>query len=200
MKRATNEGDNKSDVKVPKPEDTDTTAKSTDEYGGGLDPLYVADFNKLRLAKRWKQNTLVNQKFIMTLDQNRGPKEGEHLNTAATHALTVAMDNLIDDLQIPDEYLMTLQIGSRKRRKEGLTGEIWKVPVGDFTERALYTQAMLENLSYVLNSGQFITNDVGFSASIPFTRPEMKGGKRAGGGPGQKIWEHMAKESSVCAR
>ena len=171
MKRATNEGDNKSDVKVPKPEDTDTTAKSTDEYGGGLDPLYVADFNKLRLAKRWKQNTLVNQKFIMTLDQNRGPKEGEHLNTAATHALTVAMDNLIDDLQIPDEYLMTLQIGSREHRKEGLTGETWKVPVGDFTERALHTQAMLKNLSNGLNSGQYIKNGVGFSASILFTRP-----------------------------
>ena len=47
--------------------------------------------------------------------------------------------------------------------------------------------------------GQFITNDVGFSALILFTRPEMKGGKRAGGGPGQKIWEHIAKESrSVC--
>ena len=171
MKRATNEGDNKSDVKVPKPEDTDTTAKSTDEYGGGLDPLYVADFNKLRLAKRWKQNTLVNQKFIMTLDQKRGPKEGVDLNIAATHALAVAMDNLIDDLQIPDEYLMTLQIGSREHRKEGLTGETWKVPVGDFTERALHTQAMLKNLSNGLNSGQYIKNGVGFSASILFTRP-----------------------------
>ena len=63
IKRATNEGDNKFDVKVPKPEDTDPTAESTAEYGGGLDPLYVADFNKLGLAKRWKQNTLVNQKF-----------------------------------------------------------------------------------------------------------------------------------------
>ena len=86
--------------------------------------------------------------------------------------------------------MMTLQIGSREHRKEGLTGETWKVPVGDFTERALYTQAMLENLSNVLNSGQFITNDVEFSASILFTRPEMKGGKRAGGGPGRKIWGH----------
>ena len=47
--------------------------------------------------------------------------------------------------------------------------------------------------------GQFITNDVGFSALTLFTRPEMKGGKRAGGGPGQKIWEHIAKESRcVC--
>lgn len=80
-----------------------------------------------------------------------------------------------------------------------MKGETWKVPVGDFTERAVYTKAMLENLTNVLNIGHFITNDVGFSASILFTRPEMKGGKRAGGGPGQKIWEHIAKESrSVC--
>ena len=194
IKRATNEGYNKSDVKVPKPGDNDPTAKPTDEYDGGLDPLYVTDFKKLGPAKRWKQNTLVNQRFIMTLDQKRGPKEGEDLNIAATHALAFVMDNLIDDLQIPDEYLMTLQIGSREHRKEGLTGGTWKVPVGDFRERALYTQAMLENLSNELNSGQFTTNDVGFSASILFTRPEMKGG-----GPGQKISEHMAKESRwVC--
>ena len=94
---------------------------------------------------------------------------------------------------------MTLQIGSRKHRREGLTGETWKVPVGDFTQRALFTQAVLAKLANVLNIGEFITNDVGFSASVLFSRPERKGGKRAGAGPGQKIWDHMAKESKcVC--
>lgn len=84
---------------------------------------------------------------------------------------------------------MTLQIGSREHRREGLTGEKWKVPVGDFFKRALYTQSVW----------QFITNDIGFSASVLFSRPDRKGGKRAGGGTGQKIWEHMAKESKcVC--
>ena len=74
-----------------------------------------------------------------------------------------------------------------------------KVPVGDFTQRALYTQSVLQKLSNVLNSGKFITNDVGFSASVLFSRPERKGGKRAGGGPGQKIWDQLAKESKcVC--
>ena len=61
------------------------------------------------------------------------------------------------------------------------------------------TQGVLQKLSHVLNSGEFITNDVGFSASVLFSRPERKGGKRAGAGPGQKIWEKMAKESKcVC--
>ena len=60
-------------------------------------------------------------------------------------------------------------------------------------ERATYTQAILENLSHVLNSGQFITNDIAFSASVLFSRPERKGGKRAGGGPGQKLWDDIAK-------
>ena len=94
---------------------------------------------------------------------------------------------------------MTLQIGSREHLKERLTGETWKVPVGDFTRRALYTQSVLAKLSNVLNSRKFITNDIGFSASILFSLPERKGGKRAGGGPGKKIWEHMAKKSQcVC--
>ena len=71
--------------------------------------------------------------------------------------------------------------------------------MGDFTGRAAYAQALLQKLSNVLISGQFITNDVGFSASVLFSRPETKGGKRTGGGPGQKIWKHLAKESGcVC--
>ena len=82
---------------------------------------------------------------------------------------------------------MTLQIGSREYRREVLTGESWKVPEGDFTGRAAYAQALLQKLSNVLNSGEFITNDVGFSSSVLFSRPETKGSKRAGGGPFQKI-------------
>lgn len=55
------------------------------------------------------------------------------------------------------------------------------------------TQALLQKLSKVLNSDEFITNDVGFSASVLF-RPERKGGKRGGASPGQKIWEEVVKE------
>ena len=155
---------------------------------------------KMGLAKRWKREAVVNQKFILSLNQKRGPKEGEDIHVGATHAIAVAKDKLIEDLQIPDDYMMTLQIGSREQRKEGLTGETWNnIPVNEFTKRAQYMQQLLERVSNVLNSGQFITNDIGFSASVLFTRPERKGGKRAGGGPGQKIWDQMAKESRcVC--
>ena len=31
----------------------------------------------------------------------------------------------------------------REHRREGLTGETWKIPVGDFTNRALYTHSLL---------------------------------------------------------
>ena len=198
-KRGADQGDNKSDIKVSKEEVADKSEDSTDTYGGGPDPLYVAEFKKLGPAKRWKKNTVVNQKFILTLDQKRGLKENEDLNIGATHAIAVGIDKLVEDLKIPDNYWMTLQIGSREHRKEGLTGESWGVRVGDFTGRAAYAQALLQKLSNVLNSAQFITNDIGFSASVLFTRPEMKGGKRAGGGPGQKIWSHLVKESRcVC--
>ena len=162
-------------------------------------PLFVANVKKVGPAKRWKGNAVVNQKFVMTLDQQRGPTDQEYLNVGATHAIAVAIDRLIEELKIPPDYSMTLQIGSKEHRREGLQGETWKVPVQDFTGRAAYTQALLNNLSRVLNSGEFITNDVGFSASVLFSRPERKGGKRAGGGPGQKLWEKMAQESRcVC--
>ena len=120
-------------MKASKPEEADSSPTTSDEYGGVPNPLFVADVKKWGPAKRWKQNAVVNQKFIPSLDQKRGPKEGEDLNIGATHALAVATDNLIEDLKIPEDYWMTLQTGSREHRKEGLTGETWKVPVGDFT-------------------------------------------------------------------
>ena len=141
----------------------------------------------------------MNQKFILTLDQQHGPKEEENSHVGATHAIAVGTDRLVEDLKIPEDYWMTLQVGSREHRREGLTGETWKVPVGDFVGRAAYAQALLQKPSNGLNSGEFITNDVGFPASVLFSRLETKGNKRAGGGPGQKIWDQMAKESRcVC--
>ena len=161
-------------MKASKPEEEDSTPTTSDEYGGGPNPLFVAVIKKLGPSKRWKQNAVVNQKFILTLDQQRGPNDGEDLNIAATHALAVATDNLIEELKITKDYWMTSH-GSREHRREELTGETWKVPVGDFFKRALYTQFVLQKLPHVLNSGEFITNDIGFSVSVLFSRPERKG-------------------------
>ena len=104
IKREVDEEESKQEVKMAKPDVTETTKDTNDEYGGGPNPLFVADVKKLGPAKRWKQNAVVNQKFILTLGQQRGPKEGEDLNIGATHALAVATDNLIEDLKIPEDY------------------------------------------------------------------------------------------------
>ena len=69
MKREVHEEDeSKQEVKMAKP-DSETTKDTNDEYGGGPNPLFGAVVKKLGQAKRWKQNTVVNQKFILTLDQ-----------------------------------------------------------------------------------------------------------------------------------
>ena len=190
----------KPEVKLTKQGDGETSDEDTlDSYESRSNPLFVANVTKLGPAKRWKKNIVVNQKFIMTLDQQRPPKSMEDLNIAATFAIAGAVDKLIEELAIPDDYWMTLQIGSKEHRKEGLTGETWKIPVGDFAKRAQMTQELLAKIALVLNSAEFITRDVGFSASVLFSRPERKGGKRTGAGPGTKIWEKMVKESrSVC--
>ena len=130
--------DDKNNVKVPKPE-IGEIPDTSNEYGGGPDPLYLAKVKKLGAAKHRKKNTVVNQKFILHLEQQRGPKATEDLNIGATHAIAVAVDKIIEDNKIPDLYEMTLQIGSRENVKEdGKTGETWKVPVGDFTKRAMF--------------------------------------------------------------
>ena len=82
MKRTSEEPN--PDVKAAK---NDQEIEVSDTYGEGPYPLFVADVKKLGPAKRWKQNAVVNQKFIMTLDQQRPAKEGEDLNIGATHAI-----------------------------------------------------------------------------------------------------------------
>ena len=51
-----------------------------------------------------------------------------------------------------------------------------------------------EHIKEVLNSGELISADIGFLASVLFKGPETKGGKRSGYIPGEKIWEKLAKE------
>ena len=70
--------DGSPDVKELKPEVK--PQEENEEYDEGPTPLFVANVTKLGPAKRWKQNAVVNQKFIMTLDQQRPPKESEDLN------------------------------------------------------------------------------------------------------------------------
>lgn len=159
-------------------------------------PLFIANVKKLGPTKRWKKDVVINQKFNLSLDQQRAPQDNEDLNIGATHAIATAADQLINELNIPEDYLMTLQIGSKEHQREGLTGETWKVRVGNFTERAAMTQTLLTHLSHVLNSGEFITRDTGFSASLLFMRPEKKGGK-GGDSPGSKIWSKMMNKHSI---
>ena len=185
-------------------EDTTSRKKPLVDYSDTSDeeeeeenpPLFIANVKKLGPAKRWKKNVVINQKFNLTLDQQRPIQDSEDLNIEATHAIATAADQLIEELNIPEDYSMTLQIGSKEHQREGLTGETWRVPVGNFTERAVMTQALLTQLSRVLNSGEFITCDTGFSASLLFTRPEKKGGK-GGDSPGSKIWSKMVKKRSI---
>ena len=186
------------DITPRKKSIVDYSDTSDEEEEEDSNPLFVANVRKLGPAKRWKKNVVVNQKFNLTLDQQRPLDENEDINIGATHAIATAADQLIEELNIPGDYQMTLQIGSKEHQREGLTGETWRVPVSNFTERALMTQTLLTQLSRVLNSGEFITNDVGFSASVLFTRPETKGGKGKTS-PGSMIWAKMVKKSkNVC--
>ena len=55
----------------------------------------------------------------------RDPKTEEDLGVEAVHALTIGMDNLMEDMEIdPTKYDLALQIGSKEHFKESSnTGE-----------------------------------------------------------------------------
>lgn len=109
-----------------------------------------------------------------------------------THATAVGIDDVVEANKIPEDYLMTLQIGSRE---DGKIEETWRViPVRELTERSIRAQTLLDHVSRVLNLGEFISSNVGLSASLLFVKPDEKGGKWNCRSPGQQIWEKVVKE------
>ena len=146
--------------------------------------------------KNGKKGKVIDQKFTFTLDYVRDPKPEEDLGVEAVYALTEGMDTMMEDMEIdPKNYDLALQIGSKEHFKESSnTGETWHIPADDYFNRLQMTQSMLDHIANVLNSGEFISSDRGFSASMTLIRRDVKGGKRAGYKPGSKIWEEVVKE------
>ena len=55
--------------------------------------------------KNWKKGKVVNQKFTFNLEQLREANPDEDLGVGAVHALTVGMDNMMNDMNIdPSKY------------------------------------------------------------------------------------------------
>ena len=193
MKRVSEETN--PDVKVAK-NDQEIEAEKYDTTDDGTDPLFQANIAKMGTPKKWKKGKVIDQKFTFTLDYLRDPKPEEDLGVEAVHALTIGMDNLMDDMEIdPTKYDLALQIGSKEHFKESSnTGETWHIPADDYFNRLQLTQAMLGHIANVLNSGEFISSDRVFSASMALIRRDEKGGKRSGYKPGERIWQEVVKE------
>ena len=102
----------------------------------------------------------------------------------------------MDDINIdPSQYELALQIGSKEHFKESSnTGETWHIPADDYFYRLQMTQSKLGHIANVFNSGEFISSDRGFSASMTLIHRDVKGGKRSGYKPGKRIWQEVVKE------
>ena len=183
--------DSNPDVKMAKREPESSETKTDDEK-----PLFQANIAKMGTPKKWKKGKVIDQKFTFTLGYVRDPKPDEDLGVEAVYALTEGMDAMMEDMAIDTkEYDLALQIGSKEHFKESSnTGETWHIPADDFFYRLQMTQSMLGHIARVLNSGEFISSDRGFSASMTLLRRDVKGEKRAGYKPGAKIWEEVVKE------
>ena len=181
--------DSNPDVKMAKREPESSETKTDDEK-----PLFQANIAKMGTPKKWKKGKVIDQKFTFTLDYVRHSKPDEDLGVEAVYALTEGMDAMMKDMAIDTkEYDLALQIGSKEHFKESSnTGETWNIPADDYFYRL--TQSMLGHIARILNSGEFISSDRGFSASMTLIRCDVKGEKRAGYKPGAKIWEEVVKE------
>ena len=175
---------------------SDSSEDDEDDEETGKVPLFKANIVKMGAPKKWKKDKVIDQKLTFTLDQLREPESEEDLGVAAVQAITEGMDEVIQDMKIdPAKYNLALQIGSTEHRKEsGATGETWHVPADNYVKRLSMTQTLLRHMASVLNSGEFISSDRGFSASMTLIRREVKGGKRTGYKPGTKIWSEVTKE------
>ena len=159
-------------------------------------PLFQTNIVKMGPPKKWKKDRVIDQKFTFTLEQLRESEPEEDLGVAAVQALTKGMDSVIDDMKVdPKKYDLALQIGSKEHFKDsGATGETWHIPADNYVKRIQMTQTLLRHVANVLNSGEFISSDRGFSASMALIRRDVKGGKRKGYKPGECIWSEVVKE------
>ena len=175
---------------------SDSSDDDDDDKAEGEVPLFKANIVKMGPPKKWKKNKIIDQKLTFTLEQVREPEAEEDLGVAAVQAITEGIDSVIEDMKVdPSKYDLALQIGSTEHRKEsGPTGETWRVPADNYVKRLTMTQTLLRHMASVLNSGEFISSDRGFSTSIALIRREVKGGKRSGYKPGARIWSEVAKE------
>ena len=99
----------------------------------------------------------------------------------------------------PSKYDLAFQIGSKEHFKEtGLTGETWHIPADDYFQRLERTQSMLRHIANVLNSGEFILSDRGFTTSMTLIRRDVKGGKNPNYRPGEKNGKRWSKRCAVC--
>ena len=114
----------------------------------------------------------------------------------AVQALTAGIDKIMEDMAIdPSKYDLALQIGSKEHFKQlGNTGETWHIPTDNYFRRLQMTQTLLGHIAHVLNSGEFISSDRGFSATMTLIRRDVKGGKRSGYKPGERIWQDVVKD------
>ena len=166
--------------KVSKPlVDYSDTSDEEEENDDDEKPLFHANIAKMGTPKKWKKGKVIDQKFTFTLDYTRDPKPDEDLGVEAVQALTTGMDKMMEDMAIdPSKYDLALQIGSKEHFKElGNTGETWHIPADDYFKRLSMTQTLLGHIVRVLNSGEFISSDRGFSATMTLIRREVKGGK-----------------------
>lgn len=168
----------------------------SDEYGGSSDPLFQTNIDKMGRPKNWKKGKVIDQKCTFSLEQRREAKPNEQLGVEAVFALANGMDNMLHDMNIdPSKYELAFQIGSKEHFKEtGLTGETWHIPADDYYQRLQRTQSMLNHIANVLNSGEFISSDRGFPASMTLIRRDVKRGKKSNYKPGEKIWQEVVKE------
>ena len=67
-------------------------------------PLFQANIAKMGTPKKWKKGKVIDQKFTFTLDYMRGPKTEEDVGVEAVHALTIGMDNLMEDMEIDAKH------------------------------------------------------------------------------------------------
>ena len=158
--------------------------------------MFQANIEKMGRPKNWKKGKVFDQKFTFNLEQLREAKPDKDLGVGAVHALTVGMDNMMNGMNIdPSKYNLAFQIGSKEHFNEtGLTRETWHIPADDYFQRLERTQSMLRHIANVLNSGEFISSDRGFTTSMTLIRRDVKGGKNPNYRPGEKNWQEVVKE------
>ena len=148
--------------------------EGTQQVGGSRQPLFAFSLNSIGPRRRWR-NVVERAQFRAELRQLRDPVPGDHIGAALTEALHAAIEReLRREVRHHNDFV------NFSLTAHGFTHAYQSInfTVGEFLERSVHLNELLQELAGKLNSNESFDPEQGFQVEVVFVRCPQPGSGR----------------------